>query len=78
MKTFLISDTHWGHNNILTFKRKDGSPLRPGFTSIEEHDEYLIWKWNSVVGEGDKVYHLGDVGFKSFSKMKEIFDRLNG
>jgi len=28
MKTFLIGDTHFGHRNIITFKREDGSPLR--------------------------------------------------
>jgi calcineurin-like phosphoesterase family protein len=57
---FLISDTHFGHANILTFKRNDGTPLRP-FATIEEHDETLVANWNSVVRPCDKVYHLGDV-----------------
>lgn len=78
MKTFLIGDTHFGHRNILTFKKADGSPLRPNFSSIEEHDEYLIDRWNATVKPEDKVYHVGDVGFKSFSQLKLIFDRLNG
>ena len=77
MKTFLIGDTHFGHSNILTFKREDGSPLR-SFHNIFEHDEYLIQQWNKVVSSEDKVYHLGDVGFKSFSRVQEIFARLNG
>lgn len=78
MKTFLIADTHFGHSNIIFFKRSDGvTNLRP-FSSIEEMDETLIQNWNSVVGVNDKVYHLGDVGFKSFSKLKSVFDRLNG
>ena len=46
-KTFLISDTHFGHNNILTFKRNDGSPLRL-FNNIHEHDEYLIDQWKTM------------------------------
>lgn len=74
---FLISDTHFGHSNILTFKREDGTPLR-SFSSIKEHDDFLIEKWNSVVKPDDKVYHLGDVGFKSFSVMKHLFECLNG
>lgn len=75
---FLISDTHFGHGNILNFKREDGSPLRK-FNNILEHDEHLIDRWNSVVKPDDKVYHLGDVGFKSFSIMKHlVFGRLNG
>ena len=77
-KTFLISDTHFGHNNILTFLRKDGSLLRPGFTDIKDHDLELIKRWNSVVEPEDKVYHLGDVGFKNFEYLKRIFDALNG
>lgn len=77
MKTFLIGDTHFGHNNILTFLRDDGTKLRD-FKSIEEMDETLIQNWNSVVGQKDKVYHLGDVGFKNYTRLATILDRLNG
>ena len=57
---FFISDTHFGHANILSFKRNDGlTPLRP-FATIEEHDEFMIEAWNKVVRPVDKVYHLGD------------------
>lgn len=76
-RTFLIADTHFGHVNILTFKRNDESPLRD-FPDINLHDEYLVSRWNSVVGVNDKVYHLGDVGFKSFSNLSKILERLNG
>jgi calcineurin-like phosphoesterase family protein len=34
--------------------------------------------WNNVVKPEDKVYHLGDVGFKNFEYMKRVFDYLNG
>ena len=77
MKTFLIGDTHFGHSNILTFKKQDGSPLRV-FDNIYEHDEYLIYKWNLVVKPEDKVYHLGDVGFRNFTTLNQILSRLNG
>lgn len=77
-KTFLIADTHFGHANILNFLRKDGSKLRPDFTDIEQHNETLIKNWNSIVKPKDKVYHLGDIGFKSFSQIQVIFNRLNG
>lgn len=77
MKTFLISDTHFGHSNILTFKRNDGSLLRD-FPNIDYHDEYLIEQWNSTVKPEDKVYHLGDVGFKNFTVLSTILSRLNG
>lgn len=73
---FYISDTHFGHTNSWEkFKLADGSPLRP-FSSTEEMDEHMITKWNSVVGEYDIVYHLGDVciGKKHLDKIS----RLNG
>ena len=73
---YLTSDTHFGHSNILTFKRSDGTPLRP-FTTIEEHDDVLIENWNKVVRPNDKVYHLGDAAFK-FSVLQAILPRLNG
>jgi calcineurin-like phosphoesterase family protein len=57
---FFISDTHFGHANILNFLRPDGSHLRR-FSSVAEMDEHIISKWNAVVRPFDKVYHLGDV-----------------
>jgi calcineurin-like phosphoesterase family protein len=75
---FLISDTHFGHANILTFKNSDGTPLRPGFQNIKEHDQFLIDTWNNTVKPKDTVYHLGDVGMSNFTHIKNIFDALNG
>lgn len=72
---FLISDTHFGHSNILQFKRSDGSPVR-SFASVQEMDEYMVEKWNSVVRPQDKVYHLGDVTMHKNSL--DIIGRCNG
>lgn len=57
---FVVSDTHFSHANILTFRGQDGQLLRP-FGSAEEMDEHMIERWNSVVRPQDHVYHLGDV-----------------
>ena len=74
--TFLISDTHFGHEKTCTvFKREDGSPLRP-FASAEEMDEFMVRAWNDRVRPGDKVYHLGDVVINR--KFLHILGRLNG
>lgn len=63
MTIFVISDTHFNHSNILTFVDSLGKPCREGFSSVEEMNEVMIERWNSVVRDGDTVYHLGDVLF---------------
>lgn len=59
-RTWLIADPHFGHKNILTFKRDDGSPLRD-FKSVEEMDTTIVDRWNERVDDKDRVYVLGDV-----------------
>jgi len=72
---FLIADTHFSHANILDFKGKDGKACRP-FSSVEEMDETMIENWNKVVGDRDKVYHLGDVAIHK--RGLDALKRLNG
>lgn len=73
---YLISDTHFGHEKTCTtFKRNDGSPLRP-FSCAEEMDEFMVKAWNDRVRPNDKVYHLGDVVISR--KFLNILSRLNG
>jgi len=69
--TWFIGDTHFGHTNILTYECR----YRP-FASVEEMNETLIANWNSVVGEYDKVFHLGDFCFGK--ENIEIAGRLKG
>ena len=71
---FVISDTHFGHTNILNFKQEDGSHVR-NFSCVEEMNEHMVERWNSVVSDSDIVYHLGDV---YFGKGYEHLYRLKG
>jgi calcineurin-like phosphoesterase family protein len=57
-ETFFISDTHFGHTNILEYEKE----ARP-FNNITEMNETMITRWNSVVKPMDKVYHIGDFCF---------------
>lgn len=72
-ETFFIGDTHFGHKNIILFDAIKAS--RP-FSNIEEHDEEIVRRWNSVVSKGDIVWHLGDFAFSS--KAIATGGRLNG
>lgn len=60
MTAWVISDNHFGHVGVTCFLNEDGSKLRP-WDNIEEMDEYMVERWNSVVRPSDRVYHLGDV-----------------
>lgn len=75
MTAFFISDTHFGHANALKFRTEDDKPLRD-FSSVEEMNEFMIKQWNSVVKQGDTVYHLGDVVINK--RFLHLMDRLNG
>lgn len=55
-KVYLISDLHFAHKKILDF----AGDYRVGDT-VDQHNEILIHKWNSVVTKRDKVFVLGDV-----------------
>ena len=72
---FFASDHHFGHTNILTFKRGDGSPLR-AFANITEHDEYMIAQHNKRVKACDKTYFCGDVVMSH--KNLHLLGRMNG
>lgn len=71
MRTFVISDTHFWHGNILKYEN------RP-FNSLEEMNECLIKNWNSVVSPDDIIIFCGDFCFGDRNKGLEIAKRLNG
>lgn len=59
---WVISDTHFGHSNILRFTDDKGELIRgKRFKNITEHDNYMINQWHDLIKPEDHVYHLGDV-----------------
>ena len=66
---YFISDTHFGHTNIIKYCN------RP-FKDVNEMNEVLINNWNKVVNKNDIVYHLGD--FILDNNIEEVFNKLNG
>jgi len=53
---WLISDTHFGHTNIIKYCN------RP-FQDADEMDDYIIARWRECIQPEDVVYHLGDLAF---------------
>jgi len=53
-KTWIWSDLHLGHANIIKYCN------RP-FSSAEEMDTTLIQAWKDTVGKDDTIINLGDV-----------------
>lgn len=69
-KTFVTSDTHFGHG-VLARNR--------GFDTQWQMDKELIWRWNETVPAGSTVWHLGDLGMRcSPAYLKGVLDQLNG
>ena len=66
---YWCSDLHFGHTNIIKYTRRQ-------FNNIDEHDEYIIDRWNSVVDKNDLVYICGDVTLNPKHLYK--LHRLNG
>lgn len=79
MQTWLASDLHLHHTNILTYQpeRRDILGLSADAT-IEDHDEALIERWNSIVAPGDFVWFLGDLAMGKRAESVPMTARLNG
>lgn len=79
---WVSSDLHLNHANILRFTDSDGLPVRPGFSDVDEMNEYMLERHNSVVKPGDKYYCLGDVffGYKPDDRnwFKSYWPKFNG
>ena len=72
MKRFLIADLHFGHENVIKYT------FRP-FVNAEEMNQRLIEFWNSVVGNDDLVYVLGDFTLsRKMNVIKNLVNLLNG
>lgn len=67
MKVYLISDTHFNHDNIKTYcQRPDDFTTR------------IIREWKSIVKPNDLVLHLGDVIIGRRQALPDIIAQLPG
>ena len=68
---FFISDTHFGHKNIIRFCER---PYR----TVSEMNEGMISNWNKTVTDADRVFVVGDVFIMDPVEASHIIKRLNG
>lgn len=69
---FVTSDLHFNHNKDFIYESR-------GFSSIQEHDEEIIKRWNQVVHPEDEVYFLGDIGMGgNINYIVDCVNQLNG
>lgn len=79
---FVIGDCHFWHSNIIKYCnrpwwKKDESGC--DIPDVETMNEEMIKIWNSIItSDKQTVYVNGDFCFGNKTKVKEIFDRLNG
>lgn len=75
MKTWIGSDFHWGHKNIMSFCPETRARFR---NDVAYMNEAMVSEWNAKVSEEDLVYILGDVAFLPAQKAAEYMNRCNG
>lgn len=69
---FITSDLHFNHNREFIYNSR-------GFKSIQEHDEAIIERWNSIILSHDDVWFLGDIGMGGdIDYIARQVHRLNG
>lgn len=83
MTYWFISDTHFGHANIIRYCNrpflKEGDLTSKGFWTSEQislerckwMDEIIIKNWNERVKKGDVVFFLGDFCFRKSAEAPE-------
>jgi len=76
MNTWITSDLHFSHANIMKFCPE--SRARFVYDGVDYMNETMIKEWNELIDPNDLTYILGDFAFCNAQKATEIARRLNG
>jgi calcineurin-like phosphoesterase family protein len=83
-RVYFTSDTHYAHGNICRsttkWRNADGSiPISNtrDFKSLDHMNDYIVESINSMVGEDDILFHLGDFSFGGFENIEIFRNRIN-
>lgn len=75
MTTWVTSDLHFGHKNIMSFCPQSRARFK---NDLAYMNEAMVKEWNDLIDPEDTVYILGDVAFMSGSDAAKMVNRLNG
>ena len=82
-RIFFTSDTHYGHANICrgvtNWRDENGNvPIDTtrDFETLEQMNDKIVESINSVVGEDDTLFHLGDWSFGGYDNIEEFRNRI--
>ena len=75
MKTWITSDLHFGHKNIMKFCPQTRARFND---DVSYMNNAMVEEWNARVEPSDLVYILGDVAFMSGSDAGRMINRLYG
>lgn len=70
-KDWITSDLHFCHDREFVWQAR-------GFQSVEEMNEAIVERFNSVISPEDTLYILGDVMLNDNEKGEELLSRMNG
>ena len=82
-RIFFTSDTHYGHTNICrgvsNWRDENGNvpaDQTRDFETLEQMNDKIVESINSVVGEDDTLFHLGDWSFGGYDNIEEFRNRI--
>ena len=79
MATYVCSDLHLNHYNILSLEsynlKKNGYDY---INTIEDYNEMIIRNINAMVNPSDTLYILGDFAFGNYHAVSSLVHRING
>ena len=68
---YFTSDLHFCHDREFVYKPR-------GFNNVDEMNNEIVRRWNSVVAKDDDVYVLGDLMLNDNEKALKLLKTLNG
>lgn len=75
--TYLVSDNHFFHYNIINYCDRVNPETGIKFQTTEEMNELMIKRWNKVVPNDGVVIHGGDFSFRNDKDWKNLLSKLN-